>query len=702
MFTLRHLRVLLLAGCSCGPLVSAAHASSANTIETVVVTARLDHARDSIETQLGASTYKITAQDIRSQPGGANNLLNQVVLQAPDVAMDSFGQVHVRGEHNGLQYRIDGVILPEGISVFGQTLDPRLIQSVQLITGALPAEYGLRTAGVIDITTRSGAFDQGGEISLYGGSHGTIEPSFSYGGTSGNWNYFVSGDYLHNTLGIESPNGAANPLHDNTDQYHLFGYAEDTLNASSRISIMAGTSNEFFQIPNTPNLSPQLGLTVNGISTYPSARLNETQQEITHFGIISYLHSTRRVSIQVSGVLRYSSVNFSPDRLGDLLFNGIAQQARKSDMAYGLQADSSWHLSATHTLRSGFFFEYDNATSSAFSYVLPVNAAGIQTSDLPLGIVDNGQKSGTTFSAYLQDEWKLLPNLTLNYGLRYDQYAQYSSGNQLSPRVNAVWNVVPGTVIHAGYARYFSPPPFELIGSETIAKFQNTTAAPAVLSDTTPVAERANYYDVGASQIISPHFSVGVDSYYKISRNLIDEGQFGAPIILTPFNYARGQQYGLEFTSSYLHGGFSAYGNLAFAHAIGKHIITSQFNFSAADLAYIANHYIYLDHDQAMTASAGAAYRWGMNRISMDMLYGSGLRRTTTVPNGGHVPGYVVVNLGASHAFTRGTLKGISIRCDVINLFDRRYEIRDGSGIGVGAPQWGASRGFFFGISKAF
>ena len=702
MFRLRLIRVLMLAVCTCASLASAVLAASSSSIETVVVTARLDHARDSIETQLGASSYRITAQDIRNQPGGANNLLNQVVLQAPGVAMDSFGQVHVRGEHNGLQYRIDGIVLPEGISVFGQTLDPRLIQSVQLITGALPAEYGLLTAGIIDITTRSGAFDQGGEVSLYGGSHGTIEPSFSYGNSSGTWNYFVSGDYLHNSLGIESPNGVANPLHDNTDQYHLFGYAEDTVNANSRISIMAGTSNEFFQIPNTPNLSPQLGLTVNGVSTYPSAKLNETQREVTHFGIISYLHSTRRFSVQVSGLMRYSSVNFSPDRLGDLLYSGIAQSARKSDMAYGLQVDSSWRLSATHTLRSGLFFEYDDATSNTLSYVLPVNTAGIQTTDLPLGIADNGQKSGTTFSAYIQDEWKLLPSLTLNYGLRYDQYAQYSSGSQLSPRVNAVWAVLPGTTIHAGYARYFSPPPFELIGSETIAKFQNTTAAPSVLSDATPVAERSNYYDVGASQSLSSDLTVGVDSYYKISRNLIDEGQFGAPIILTPFNYARGKQYGLEFTGSYVHGGFSAYGNLALAHAIGKHIITSQFNFSPADLAYISSHYIYLDHDQAMTASAGTAYHWDMNRISMDMLYGSGLRRTITIPNGGHVPGYVVVNFGASHAFTHGTLRGVSVRFNVSNLLDRRYEIRDGSGIGVGAPQWGASRSFFFGISKAF
>ncbi|HXW65657.1 MAG TPA: Plug domain-containing protein, partial [Burkholderiaceae bacterium] len=122
-----------------------------------VVSRRLNEARTGIETQTGASVYTIDAAAIAAMPGGDNVLLNQVVLQAPEVAQDSFGQFHVRGEHNGLQYRLNGIILPEGISVFGQTLDPRLLSSMQLITGALPAEYGLRTAGIIDLTTKSGA-----------------------------------------------------------------------------------------------------------------------------------------------------------------------------------------------------------------------------------------------------------------------------------------------------------------------------------------------------------------------------------------------------------------------------------------------------------------------------------------------------------------------------------------------------------------
>src|SRR5689334_17392665 len=97
--------------------LSAGPALAQGTVEDVTVTAeKLAAARNAIQTQTGASTYTITAKDILSQPGGDNAQLNSVVLRMPGVAQDSFGQLHVRGEHNGLQYRLNGIILPEGIS----------------------------------------------------------------------------------------------------------------------------------------------------------------------------------------------------------------------------------------------------------------------------------------------------------------------------------------------------------------------------------------------------------------------------------------------------------------------------------------------------------------------------------------------------------------------------------------------------------
>ncbi|MEJ0041377.1 MAG: TonB-dependent receptor [Rhizomicrobium sp.] len=587
--------------------------------------------------------------------------------------------------------------------------------SLNLITGALPAEYGLRTAGIIDIQTKSGVFQPGGELSVYGGSHNEVQTSASYGGSDGGLNYFVSGDYTTNSLGIESPDGSSDPLHDRTKQYHGFAFLQDILDDNSSITAILGTSDDMFQIPNQRGLQPTgldgitgLGpagvLTANGQFLFPSNALDENQREITHYGIVSYLRSMGDVDVQVSAYGRYSSLFFTPDAVGDLLFNGIAQTAYKRDVAYGLQAEGAWHAGDGHTVRAGLIYQADDLASRTSSRVLAVDGTGMQTlPDTPLIIPDNGTKHAWSYSLYLQDEWALIPDtLTLNYGVRWDQFGAFDSENQLSPRVNFVWTPTDTITIHGGYSRYFSPPPIELVGTTDVALFNGTTAAAGSTVDDTPKAERADYYDIGIQQALDGGITLGLDSFYKLSRNLIDEGQFGAPIILTPFNYLHGKQYGLELTGNYDDGGpLTGYFNAAYERAVGEDIVSSQFQFDPGDLAFIANHFIPLDHQQLLSLSAGASYNWRDIRFSADLIYGSGLRRDGATPNGDHVPDYTQVNIGVSHTFNPWGAKGLTARFDVINLLDEKYEIRDGTGIGVGAPQFGPRRGYFVGLSQA-
>jgi outer membrane receptor for ferrienterochelin and colicins len=701
---------LAIALCAAPPAHAQVSDSSSNPMQTVIVTAQhLNEQRSQIQTQVGASTYTIDQAAIDAAPGGDNVLMNQVMLQIPDAAQDSFGQLHIRGDHNGLQFRINGIILPDGISVFGQTLPPRLIESMQMVMGSLPAQYGLRSAGIIDLTTKSGSLDPGGSVTLYGGSHGELEPSFDYGGSTGPYTYFVTGDFLRNDLGIESPDGSSDPLHDHTKQHHGFAYVEDVLDPNDRVSAIIGLSDADFQIPNLRGEQPSLGLTVNGQSTYPSEFLNENQREVTQFGILSLQHSNGPLTLQTSFIARNSTLGFVPDPLGDLLYNGIAQNAYKQDVAYGLQSDGAYTLNDQHTLRAGVYFQYDTLHSDTTSAVLATDPmTGLPINDVPVSITQDSTNSQIIESAYVQDEWHILSMLTMNYGLRFDHYNAFSSGSQASPRVNFVWQPVKDTTVHLGYSKYFSPPPFELVGSEALAQFANTTAAPSVLKDDPVKAERSNYYDFGVEQTVSKHFTVGVDSYFKQATDLVDEGQFGAPIILTPFNYAHGQVYGFELTGAYHYSGFSAYGNLASQRAIGKDIISSQFNFDAEELAYISEHYIHLDHEQQITASGGLSYLWKGTRVSADMLLGSGLRSDLIlpngfdVPNGDHLPYYTQINLGVEHDFEKQGISGLTARIDVINLLDKIYEIRDGTGVGVGAPQFGPRRGLFFGVTQAF
>jgi outer membrane receptor protein involved in Fe transport len=687
--------------------------SSSWQLKAIEVTAqRLNDARTSIETQTGASTYTIDSQAIAAMPGGENAQLNQVLLQAPDVVQDSFGQIHVRADHNDLQYRLNGIILPEGISVFSQTLSPRLISSLKLITGALPAEYGLRTAGVIDLSTASGVLQPGGDISLYGGSHSTFQPSAEYGGSDGKFTYYGTVDYKQDNLGIESPDSSSNPLHDHTTQLHAFGYFENIIDTDDRVSLIIGTSNDEFQIPNQRGLQPSLGYDVLGQSAYLSDDLHERQHELAEYAIASWQHAEGALNWQTSLSARYTSLHFAPDELGDLLYNGIAQDAFKDDTAIGWQTDAAYQVNTAHTVRAGLYYQHDSSKSNTTSQVLPIDdTTGVQTSDVPLALLDNNTQVQQIESVYLQDEWKVFAPFTLNYGVRFDRYSAYSSGSQLSPRVNAVWQFDTGTTLHGGYSRYFTPPPFELVAANTFTQFAGTSAVPpgSVTKDSPPIAERANYYDLGVQQsLLDQRLTLGLDSFYEQAQHLIDEGQFGAPIILTPFNYRYGLIGGIEVTANYTVDNFAAYLNSAWQAAHGKGVESAQFNFDQPSLDYIASNYIHLDHEGRVSASGGASYLWSGTRFSVDGLFGSGLRQDLTladgsvIPNGDHTPSYLQVNLGLSHAFDLGGTGPLTVRFDVINVADKVYQIRSGSGVGVFAPQYGPRRGFFGGVSWKF
>ncbi len=646
---------------------------------------------------------------VEKQPGGLDRSLVQMLIQAPGVTLDSYGAIHVRNEHANLQYRLNGIIVPESISGFGSTFDPHIADSIDLLTGTLPAQYGYRTSGVINLRTRSGAFENGGDIGIYGGSRGTLEPSASLHGSSGGLNYFVSGSYIENDLGVENPIASPNAIHDHTRQYRAFGYVSDILSDSSRITAFGGTSIGYFQIPNNPGQDSLY--TLNGQATFDSAKLDQNQREITHYGVLAYQYAGGDFNLQVAPFVRYSQTRFTPDPSGgDLILAGVADTSRLSSLTVGVQADGSYKLSDSHTLRFGLFFQNERTRSAVTSRVFTVDNDGKQTSDVPLSISDTGGKNGQLYGVYLQDEWSLTPTVTLNYGVRFDAVRAFTREQQVSPRVNMVWKPGGGTTFHLGYARNFTPPPQELIAAPTLALFNGTTKGTEITTADPVRAEREHYFDGGVQQEIAKGFKVGVDAYYKRKHNLLDEGQFGPSLVLSPFNYAKGYAWGVELTANYTRGPLDFYANVARGQEKGTNIVSSQYFFAQDEIDYISNHYIFTDHSQRWTASGGGSVsiRDGIGKLtpSVDFLYGDGLRADDPagiIPNGGKLPSYFTANLGLTQNIDgAGIMKGLSISFNVTNVADKVYLLRDGSGVGVGAPQYGARRGFFAGLRKSF
>jgi outer membrane receptor protein involved in Fe transport len=660
---------------------------------------KFDEARRNIVAPLGAGSYEINHQAIEALPQGSNTTLDKVLLQTPGVSQDSAasGELHVRNEHGNLQYRINGIMLPDGVGAFGQILDTGIIGSLALLTGALPAQYGLRTAGVLDIQTKADAFNNSGSVSVYGGSHGTITPSYEYGGTVGQTQYFVSGRYFGSNLGIENPTPAYGAIHDHTDQEKGFLYLSTVLDPTSRLTFMSGVSNSAFQIPDNPGQPSNF--TAFGVSSFDSSLLNERQNEFNQFNVLAYQKSGDGIDYQISYFNRYSSLHFIPDTIGDLVFNGVASDVYRQSFINGIQEDTAWRIGFAHTLRFGFSVSAERSLVNNASVVLPLDAMGNPV-DAPFSVFDSSAKTGWLLGSYLQDEWRMTNTLTLNAGLRFDQMFQYVDANQFSPRISLTWKPTDGTTFHAGYARNFTPPQQVLAAPANLALVQNTTQQPAVPLNDPVLPERSNVFDIGVVQKIYPipGLEVGIDAYYKTARDLLDDGQFGQAYVLTAFNYARGENDGVEFKATYTNGNFRAYANIAAAKQVATSIVSNQFLFDAATLAYIANNYVYTDHSQLLTASAGASYLWNGTRFSASMIYGSGLR--SGFANTDTVPSYTQVNLGISHEFNIVPNKPTTLRFDIVNLFDTIYEIRDGSGIGVFAPQFGPRRGFYLGISQ--
>ena len=650
-------------------------------------------ARNKLSTTTGGSSYSFSQKAIAALPQGSNTPLNQVLAQAPGVVNDSFGQIHVRGDHADLQYRIDGIQLPEGMVGFANAFSTRFADSVSLLTGALPAEFGLRTAGIVDIRTKTGALANGASLDFYGGQHSTIEPSFEVGGTQGQLTYYLTGTYFHSTRGIEPPTPGPSPTNDTTDQGRYFGDFSYALTPTLRLTLLTGAAISNLEIPASPNQVPAFALA--GVGSYPSIGVHERQLEQNYYNVLALQGSTgSQFDYQIAAFSRYSTIHFVPDNIGDLIYNGAASDVFRSSFINGLQGDADYYLPYSNTLRGGFYFSGENVYIGNHERVFPI-VGGI-TSNQPKLIVDNSQITDWLYGGYVQDEWRPLEQLTINFGARFDLSDAFVRATQFSPRVGAVYKLRTGTTLHAAFARNFTPPQTEVVSNVAIQKFIRTSGQPATLYNSLPVPAREYNFDAGVMQQVGEGLSLGVDSYYRMVRNQLDEGQFGPALVFTPINFQKGRSYGIEASGNWSLRDLTAYANFGYSVSQATNVTSGQVNFNAHELQYIGSHYVFVDHDQTFTAEAGAAYRWQEFTFAVDSDFGSGLRRGFA--NTGNMPPHFTMNLGLTKQLHLARVGSVEARLAVINLFDHTYQIRNGTGIGVFAAQYGERRAVFGGL----
>lgn len=657
---------------------------------TLPVTASETHRQNGLSST-GTSKYTLTAKDISNLPMGEATPLNQVMLQMPGVALDQNQEIHIRGEHMGIQYQMNGIMLPLDINTdptFTQLLNATFVKSVSLLDGVLPAQYGYRTSGVIDIETKDGCDAGHNSATISGGQRDTAQGSFQLGGCGGKISYYLTGQFLQSNLGFSSAVPAPDPVHDAVTQGQGFSYLTYALSSGPKLSLITGMTLSFNQFPNQPNQPPQYTLDhINPVS-YPSSAINSGLNQQDYYGVLA-LNGTvgLKTDYQLAYSMHYNSQTFHPDPIGDLIYQGISSNVFTSDLSNTLQGDLTYHLGDSHHIRGGFYLGEYGVESDQTSKVFPIVMGEPATT--PVSLTANLNKINLVYGLYIQDTWQIIDKVSLNVGSRWDRVTGFTVDSQFSPTINLVYKPRADTTLHAGFARNFQVPNFQNVSSGIFKLLRNTSGAVGLnlSGKTTPFAETDYTWDAGFIRQLAPHLAFEQDNYFRIDRHYLDEGQFGFVPLEAPFNYVRGYGGGSENSLTYNVENFSARFNIFVAREEDIGVASGQYNFPADEVAFIDRHYIVLDHTPLVGASGGVAYHWWDYQFTFDGLFSSGLR--SGFANQTQLPKVWQFNLSAGRDFVIPGLGKFNNRVVLLNIFDRTNLIRPSNGIGVFQAAYG-------------
>ncbi len=641
--------------------------------------------------QTGTNRYALTAKDIQNLPEGDATALNDVMLQMPGVALDQNQEIHIRGEHMGIQYQMNGIMLPLDMNTdptFTQLLNSRFVSRASLIDGVLPAQYGYRTSGVIDLQTRNGCDSGPNTFTVLGGQRDTIQASFEAGGCGQHFSYYATGRFNRSNLGFSSATPAPDPIHDAVTQGDGFAYATWSLNPATTLSLISGMTVASNQFPNQPNEPPLYELDHINPAFYPSSIINSGLKLNDYYGVLALNGALGpRTDYQLAYTGHYNEQTFNPDPVGDLIYQGISSKVFTSDLSNTLEGDLTYRLGTSHSLRGGFYFGEYGVESDQSSLVFPIVMGEPAAS--PVSASANLNKLSLVYGLYLQDTWRITDKLSANAGARWDRVTGFTNDSQFSPTINFAYQPRINTTLHAGFARNFQVPNFQNVSPGIFRLFQGTTGAlgTSPKGNATPFAETDYTWDAGFTHRLASNWTFAQDNYFRIDRHYLDEGQFGFVPLDAPFNYVRGYGGGTENSLTYNRDNLALRANVFVAREEDRGVASGQYNFPVGEVSYIERHYIVLDHTPLVGASGGAAYRWRKYQFTIDVLFSSGLRGGFA--NQTQLPQVWQFNLSAARECEIPALGNITNRIVLLNIFDRTNLIRPANGIGVFQAAYG-------------
>lgn len=667
-----------------------------------------------IQYRASSETYQLSRREIEALPKGNNTDVYEVLQTIPSVVYGALKQTHIRQDHANQQFRIDGIPIPDTVTgAFADIVPPRAWERADMILGGMEAQYGNKTALVLDITSKSGTKPGFGSLQGFGGSNETVNPSFEYGGAVGEKvRFYALNSYVNTARGLEPPTLGTSNYHNQSEKNNTYlrgDYQSDNRNSFSWIFLNSVAK---YQIPTTPNLlANQDVLTLlqaqdPTFSPVNSKDVNQFQKENNQYSQLVWRHDVNTSNFFGLGLyFRRGVADFQTDPLNALAYASdvnTAQTSSQERTAYsgGFRLDHTWMPNSQHLVKGGLQFDYSRANNTTQIFAFGTSS-GTPTGPVLARRASN-QNIQTRQEFWLQDQWSPNDHWTLNVGLRGDVIQGFYDEGQVSPRIGLTYKHDQSNVFHAYYGRLFTPPNIEQVAFVNL-NTQNTTAAPDDPTGFRPRAERAHYFEVGSYHAVGQYATLELTGYYKLANFLSDAGQFGTTPLLNFFAFERGWQRGFDGALKVqLRDKLSLRGNVAWGQCKGYGLQSGQYLLDQAEINDIGSSSgVFCDHSQFVTSSAVLTYRLLERTIlTGQMLFGYGLRTAEegAKTNSSHEPSYTVYNLSIAHTIPlpwHG--QKLLLGFDIINLFDEQYFYNKGEGsIGLGIAHAGMPRSFFF------
>ena len=613
-----------------------------------------------------------------------NQSINQVISTFPGIARFSYNEPVAHGFH-GLTYEIDGVPLPVATtSNFSEIIDPRTIDSLEVFTGAFPAEFGgSRQGAVVNIIShRQSDLDAPSEGSLTAGlgSYGSAQSSIAESATLGRTRVFFNANLERTNRGIDSP--TFDPDHDSSNQSNQFLRTITNIGAHDTLTFDASNNDATFQIP--INTHPG---DANDPLVVPSGT-DDVQHEYDNFFNLVYTKNAADGNsyTQIAPWYRYDRVRYLGDISQDLLggIDGLNQDRHSNFEGIRL---THFHVFGSNAIKIGVDESVENFTGNEHIAYFNTEANGN-----PVGpqqnFFDNNAQRGSQLGAYIEDKWTPTTYLSVQGGLRYDHSTGYTSGAQVSPRIEINGQVDRQDILHAYYGTLYAAPFVE--DTRKAAVILGGENASGGLPAYTLAPEHDAYYEFGLAHTFAPGARATVNFWKRDVRNVLDTTQLANTPIFAVFNNTIGIAKGVEGrVDARFKSGDSLFFSTTLSSSRAGGISGSTFLFPPGtdpnDVTLGPE-----DHDQAFSATLGYTKRLGAAHdyfATLEPLYGTGYPVEFEDGSGGRLAPHLSFDASFGREAGRGVDRKIGFTATFQNFTNTRYLIKVNNGFNT--TQWG-------------